>query len=314
MEKVTVFCFLASYVVALAIELARWLLRLDVLRWGVVGMTGAGLVAQTAYLVVRSSQTDLPPLLGSTHDWLLVSAWLTVVLFLGIQVFNSRLSLGIFFLPVVCLLVILSQFVSTTSMPLVNRSSIPIYWWGMLHATFLVLGMLGVVLALLVSVMYLMQHSRLKHKRSEPGGLHLLSLERLGRLNWWLVIISVPLLTLGILSGLWLSFLANKGAQLVSVAFIADAVIWGAMALLFGWLLVSKHATGRLVAFRTLLACVFLLTTLLAIQLLDADSIHSAVHDTRSLDLALVPWPSSLQSAHPGLPHSLPEFVREAAP
>lgn len=275
LHKVTVFCFLASYTLALAAELARWGLRRNGLRWVTLAATTAGLVAHTAYLVVRSGQTDLPPLLGSTHDWLLVSAWLMVVLFLGIHVFNKNLSAGIFFLPVVVGLVAWSGQVSTSPNPLVTRAAQTMYWWGMLHASFLVLGILGLLFALVVSAMYLLQHSRLKQKRAESVGLHLMSLEKLARLNWWLIILSVPMLTLGIVSGLWLMFLANKGAEILSVAFIANAAIWVAMAFLFGWLLVSKKATGRVVAYRTLLACVFLLSTLLALQLFNADRLHT---------------------------------------
>jgi hypothetical protein len=46
------------------------------------------------------------------------------------------------------------------------------------------------------------------------------------------------------------------------------------MAVLFGWLLVAKHPTGRVVAWRTVFACGFLLVTLLAIRLMSLDGIH----------------------------------------
>jgi hypothetical protein len=273
LDKVSVICFLASYSVALALELTQFLRRSQVVRWATLGFTTAGLLAQTIYLVVRSRQHDLPPLLGSTHDWLLVAAWLAVVLYLGIQLWNRELSLGVFCLPAVVLLVAASRLVSFSPAPQVTQ----LYWWIMLHASFWAFGILGVVLALLVSLMYLVQHSRLKHKLAALPALHLLSLERLSRINWWLVVVSVPLLTLGMISGFWLIYLSKGGehpVDVISVAVAANGAVWIGMAVLFGWLLSAKHPAGRAVAWRTLLACLFLLATLLVMKLMSADRIH----------------------------------------
>lgn len=273
LENVTLFCFFASYSVALALEGTQFLRRSQAMRWGTIGFTLAGLLAQTIYLIVRSRQVELPPLLGSSHDWLLVSSWLVVVLFLGVQLWNRELSLGIFVFPLVLILVGSARFVSQAPNPRIGIA----YWWSMLHASLWVFGILGVSMALIVSLMYLVQHYRLKHKRAELPALHLLSLERLSRMNWWLIILSVPLLTLGMLTGLWMTYLTGQADQpvnLMSVAFAANAAIWMAMATLFGWLLAAKHPTGRGVAWRTLLACSFLLTTLLIVKLLSADGIH----------------------------------------
>ncbi|WP_437225469.1 hypothetical protein SH661x_004078 [Planctomicrobium sp. SH661] len=274
MDRISVFCFLASYTVALALELTQFLRRNLAIRWASIAFTGAGLVAQTAYLIVRSRQHDLPPLLGSTHDWLLVSAWMGVVLYLGIQLWNQEMSLGVFCLPVILGLVVSSRFVSTSPVPQLAE----LRWWSMVHASFWVFGMMGVLLALLVSLMYLVQHYRLKQKQSELPALHLFSLERLSRMNWWLIILSVPLLTLGMLSGLWLIHLSKMSAHpvnLFSISVAANAAVWGAMALLFGWLLAARHRTGRIVAWRTLLACIFMLATLLTMKLTSSDNIHS---------------------------------------
>lgn len=273
LDKVSVVCFLASYAVALALEMTQFLRRSMAMRWLAVIFTGAGLVAQTAYLIVRSRQHELPPLLGSNHDWLLVSAWLAVVLYLGIQVWNRELSLGIFCLPLVLGLVVASRFVSTTPM----QQMAEMRGWGMIHATFWVFGILGVLLSLLVSLMYLVQHSRLKQKQAPMSSLNLFSLERLGRMNWWLIVISVPLLTLGVLSGLWMIHLSNRSGHpvsLFSLEVLANALVWAGMAILFGWLLAGRRQTGRMVARRTILACLFMLLTLLVVMLTSTDAIH----------------------------------------
>lgn len=275
LDKVSLICFLASYAVALLLELTQFLRRSLAMRWAAIAFTVAGLVAHTAYLMVRSRQLDLPPLLGSTHDWLLVSAWLGVVLYLGIQVWNQQLSLGVFCLPVVLLLVGSSRFVGASPMPQMAEMR----QWGMVHASFWVFGMLGVMLAVLVSLMYLVQHSRLKQKQLELPALQLFSLERLNRMNWWLIVVSVPLLTLGMLSGLWMIHLSKQSAHpvnLLSLSVGVNAAVWGAMAVLFGWLLAGRHRTGRIIAWRTLLAGCFMLATFLAMKLTSTDKIHGS--------------------------------------
>ncbi len=273
LEKVTIFCFFASYGLALLLEATQFLKRSAIVRWATLGFAAAGLVAQTAYLTFRSQHAELPPLLGSTHDWFLVLAWLAIVLYLGIQLWNRELSIGVFILPLVTVLVGASRYVSDTSNPRIKTG----YWWSMFHASLWVFGFLGMSLALIVSIMYLVQHYRLKHKKAELPALQLLSLERLGLLNWWLIIVSVPLLTLGMGTGLWMSHLAASSDQpvnLVNIAFLCIAGLWVAMAMLFGWLLVAKHPTGRLVAWRTAIACGFLIATVLILKLLSADGIH----------------------------------------
>lgn len=275
------FCFFASYGLALVLEGTQFLRRSIPLRALTLGFAAAGLLAHTVYLVVRSRQVDLPPLLGSTHDWLLVLAWLTAVFYLGVQVWDLKLSLGIFVLPLILVLTGTARFVNMAPNPRIGG----IYWWSLAHASMWVLGIGGMTLALAVSLMYLVQHKRLKHHVAELPALHLLSLERLGRLNWWLVIASVPLLTLGMVSGIWMTFITQDQEHpvtLASAAFVVNAVIWAGMTLLFGWLLTARRPAGRLVAIRTILACTFFLGSLLLMKFFDTDDIHGRNSDQQS--------------------------------
>jgi hypothetical protein len=273
-DKVSLTCFFASYVVALVLEVVQFFTRTSALRWGAMGFSVAGAIAQTIYLVVRSQQSDLPPLLGSTHDWLLVLAWLTVVVLLGIQFWDRQIALGIFLLPLVLALVATARFARAIPNPRLGS----LRDWSMVHASFWVFGMGGVLLALIVSLMYLVQHRRLRDKQLELPGMHLLSLERLGHLNRWLILVSVPFLTLGMASGLWMSYLAKGTAHPVNLAsadFVAIALMWLMMAVLCGWLLSSRQPAGKLVAWRTLWACGFLIGVLLLMKVLSQDGIHA---------------------------------------
>src|SRR5882672_11435135 len=105
MLHVTVVCFLASYLVAFALELGRLLGRSRISRFVRLGFALAGFVAHTLYLLNRSQQTHLPPLLASTHDWMLVLAWVLALFYLFLTLVQRELALGVFALPVVLLLV-----------------------------------------------------------------------------------------------------------------------------------------------------------------------------------------------------------------
>lgn len=147
----------------------------------------------------------------------------------------------------------------------------------MLHASMWVLGAAGVALGLVLSLMYLVQHRRLRQKADLHEGLQLPSLERLGRLNWWAVVVSVPLLTIGMVTGVGLSIATASSANSVGLAqpgILISAAVWVGMMALFVWLLVARRTPGRLVAWRTVWAAGFLLITLIVLQVASRGRMH----------------------------------------
>ncbi|MBX3441044.1 MAG: hypothetical protein KF774_01465 [Planctomyces sp.] len=288
-EKISLVCFFASYVLALVLELTRLLRSMSLNRWAGWLAAAAGFVAQTTYLIVRSRAAELPPLLSSTHDWLLVLAWLTVLVHLLVALVHRQIAVGVFTLPIVVLLVGASRFVSSEPNPIEEAHR----WWSMAHATFLVLGIAGVIFGAALSVMYLVQHARLKRPQSEVGGLRMFSLERIARLNWWSVIVSVPLLTLGMATGALLTWLSRTSPQPISLwrwSFFVSGAAWLVLVALFGWLLTTRRATGRLVAWRTLLAGAFVLATLLTLGILSG-GMHGAAKPADDVRLPAEPAP-----------------------
>ncbi len=263
-DKVSIFCFFASYVVALGLELTQFMKTSRINRWAAIGFTGAGLFAQTLYLVHRSQVSKMPPLIGSMHDWLLVLAWVAAAVYVVLELRDRRLGLGVFLLPLVLLLVS-----SSTSMKREPRVRDAQYAVEMFHASLLVFGIAGVTIGFLLSLMYLVQHNRLRHKTPDPDSLQLYSLERLGRMNWWAVVGSVPLLTLGMLAGVclaWKSRATSSPVDLFAPGFVVMYVLWLAMIILLGWLVTRSQSSGKIVAWRTLWACGFLLVTMLCLE------------------------------------------------
>ncbi|MEX0700459.1 MAG: cytochrome c biogenesis protein CcsA [Planctomycetales bacterium] len=277
MENVTVVCFLASYAVALALELVRLVKRVPVRRAVMLLFAAAGFVAHTTYLVVRSRQTELPPLLSSTQDWMLVLAWLALVFYLVLTLVDRDLAVGLFLLPLVLVLIGASYFVSGEPNALVAGSNGAgaaegvVRRWALLHAALLVFGIGGVMLGFVSSLMYLVQHRRLKQQQTLLAGLQLPSLERLARLNWWAVIVSVPLLTLGMGTGIGLALYSRRAFATVSLAdpvIVANGVLWLVMVAFFVWLLRTERPAGKQVAWLTIWAFGFLVLTLFGTELL----------------------------------------------
>jgi ABC-type transport system involved in cytochrome c biogenesis permease subunit len=275
MSNVTVFCFLASYAVALGLDATRLLRLTAVSRTFVLIATAAGLIAHTAYLVVRSQQTNLPPLLASSQDWLLVLAWLAIVFYLFLTSVDRDLAIGLFLLPLVLALIGAAYFVSDSTSGLMPRDPDvvrnAVYYWAMLHASLLVLGIAGVLIGLVFSLMYLVQHYRLKHHQTLQRGLRLPNLERLARLNWWAVMVSVPLLTLGFATGVGLGLFSKEAARQVHFTdpvVIVSGVAWVGMVVFAVWLLRKERPAGKQVAWLTVWAFGFLLVTLVGLQVL----------------------------------------------
>jgi len=270
MPNVGVVCFLASYSLALAAELTRLAWRNRISHWVMLGLTAAGLVAHTLYLLIRAQQTKLPPLLSSTHDWLLVLAWLAVLVYLFVALMDRDLAIGLIVLPIVVVMVIASQFVSTSaeSLALTSHKS-----WLMLHVSLLVFGIGGVCLGLVSGLMYLWQHYRLKHRQALLPGLTLPNLERLEYFTRLAILTSVPLLTFGMALGAGLVVVSREDdaiAQRVlrDPLIIGSGLCWLLMMGLFVWLLSSRGEPGRKVAWLTVWSCGFLLLTMIGTQVL----------------------------------------------
>lgn len=272
--KVTVFCFLASYVVALGLEGVRLLKQNSLNRVVMMAFALAGLVAHSAYLVIRSQKSGLPPLLSSSHDWMLVLAWITVLFYLVLTAVDRNLLVGLFLLPLVLVLIGSAYFVSDSPNTLMDAQP----QWKMLHASLLVLGIAGVIMGIVLSMMYLFQHYRLKNKHSMKPGLKLPNLERLARLNWWAVVLSVPLLTLGMATGVGLGWYSRQGETPLTFrdpVVLGNGLAWLVMIVFFGWLLTTKRPTGKQIAWLTVWASGFLLVTLIGLQMMSGRSLST---------------------------------------
>lgn len=273
-SKTSVFCFLACYVLACALEWTRFLGRSNWSRVFQLGCGWLGLVAHTIYLTIRSQTAQLPPLLSSSHDWMLVLAWLAVLSYLFLSGLDRDLAVGVFLLPIVLGLIGATYLVSEVP----NRHLDSLYGWKMLHASLLVLGILGVLVGFVLALMYLFQQYRLKNRQLAVVGFGVPSLEKLSRLNRWSILISVPTLTLGMLTGVGLGIYSKTSAEPIRFAdpvIIGNLLVWCVMVGVFFRLILTSRNTGRQVALLTFWSGGFLLVTLVGLQVLTGKKVFN---------------------------------------
>jgi len=275
LDRITVFCFAASYSVALAFELWNLLRPRSMLRLLGLSSAGAGLLAHTLFLAVQRLS------LSSRHGALLFLAWL-VTLFYSYAVFHHRkVAWGLFALPLILALVVLSGVFAwepstpEQSWPLPLLSFGGTSFWSTVHGTLLLLAAVGLCLSFVASTMYLVQARRLWTKDLPGHGLQLLSLERLGEIHQRAIIVVFPLLTAGIIIGM--ALLAQVPPTLVTGAGLATPphagmsgwadprvitafVLWLVLAILL-CLRYRLRTPGRRVAVLTIIALLLLVVT-----------------------------------------------------
>lgn len=262
MNGISTFCFGASYAVALVLELVRLLQPREMLRVVSLAFGVAGLLAQTLFLLVQR-----PPLVEQSGS-LLFLAWILAVFYLYGSIHHRHQAWAIFVLPLVLGLVILSAVFPQEAGERSWFSALAALhgeqFWGTVHGSLLLLAAVGVCVAFVASVMYLVQAQRLKTKTLPAKGLRLLSLEDLERMNRRAINLAFPLLTVGVLVGVVLMMQRTEQPRdWTDPKILGAAVLWLVFALLL-YLRYGYHLRGRRVAFLTIAAFILLLFTLVA--------------------------------------------------
>lgn len=261
LERVSLFCFAASYAVALGLELAQLAWPRPVQRLLATAFGCAGLLAHTIYLAVQR-----PPL-ASNYGTLLLLAWILAVFYIYGSIHYSKLAWGVFVLPIVLGLVGLTTAYPRDTDPQVGL--VPALdslrgerFWRFVHGGLLLLAAVGVCIGFVASVMYLVQARRLRVKVPPGTGMKLLSLERLEEMNRRAINLAFPLLTGGVLIGIYLMLQpADPVLGWTDPRVLGGAVLWLLFALLL-YLRYGVHLRGRRLAQLTIVAFVLLVFAL----------------------------------------------------
>ncbi len=256
MAHVQVFCFLASYAVALGLEIARLWFRSGIRRAVSLGFVIAGWVAQTAFLYNSAAVANGSPL-SSYRDWMLLAAWVLVLVYFYLACLHPTTHFGIFFLPLVLGLIVAADWFADPK-PFAREPASKI--WGAIHGVSILAATVTVLFGFAAGVMYLWQAQRLKHRRPPRVAIRLPSLEWLQTANARALLASMLLTGLAVGSGIVLNWLHPSVPWYVVAGLVA----------MFAWLLLHviigafyrPIRQGRKVAYLTMVSFVFLVLAL----------------------------------------------------
>ncbi len=265
MGGIQVFCFVASYSVALGLETTRLWFRSGLRGALMVGFGAAGLLAHTLFLLGEaSSQASGSAPLSNWFDWYLAAAWTLAVAYLYLTIAHPRTPSGLILLPVV--LALIGVAYQLRDQPDFSRDR-ALMLWGWAHGLSLLAGSVVVIGGFLGGVAYLVHAQLLKRKASPTTGLRLPSLEWLETVCFRSLPLSAVLLGIGLLTGVIVNLVKHQ-RQLAQMSWL-DPVVWTS-GLMFLWLVAACVFTlvyrparqGRKVAYLTLASFVFLVVTL----------------------------------------------------
>jgi hypothetical protein len=245
---ISVVCFAASYLVALACEASRLLFRSGIRGAAMVAFAAAGLLAHTLFLGWRAAHEPAVPL-SSPFDWYLLAAWLLAGGYLWATLANPRTPVGLFLLPVVLGLIAAAEVSSRTPFP----QSPATQAWGAVHGVFNLAASVAVAVGGTAGVMWVIQAGRLTRKRAAAPGLRLPSLEKLAGTIAWTLPLAASTAAAGFASGLVLNAVNRRHGLLETVPW-SDPVILrlgGLVAWLVAAALVARGIRHRPGAART---------------------------------------------------------------
>jgi cytochrome c-type biogenesis protein CcsB len=166
----------------------------------ILSLAGIGFAIHTVNIIYRYVSAGHIPITNA-HEATSFFSWCIVLIFFILQFRYRIMLLSSFIMPVVFVLMLSSSMLPREIKPL--SPVLQSYWLG-IHTVLAFLGNAAFALAFGIGFMYLVQEHYVKSKRL--GGLfeRLPSLQILDEINYRLITIGFPLLTLAIITGiLW---------------------------------------------------------------------------------------------------------------
>ena len=268
LHKISVTCFVASYVVVLALELSRVIGQFRFRVPAVITMMSLGLFTHLSFLFLRVID---PPadqqagLLSSWAEWSLLLA-LGLAAFFFVAYFRRHDTIiSYFFLPLVLLIILIGIQVGGWE-PFSRTAATDV--WASIHGLAMLVGTAAVLGGFLAGVMFLVQSNRLKRKRAGSARFRLPTLETLDRANRRALICSTIAVGIGVVAGVIMNLNQNE-----QVDFADSGILFSLV--LFIWLVAATTtefvytpaSRGRKAFYMTLASLGFLVLALCGIVL-----------------------------------------------
>jgi cytochrome c-type biogenesis protein CcsB len=223
---------------------------------------GLGLLAQGGAIAFEAARIHRLPV-TDVRSALCFYAFLVTLAFFFLYVRYRITSLGLFMLPFVFVLTLISAFRPVHSFDLSAFRG----GWLAVHISSTILGYTGFFLTFVAAVMYLMQERELKSRIPRTFYYRLPSLEVCDELYYRSLLFGLPLLTVGILTGFVWASRTWKGPWEFDPKILASMLTWLIYLVLFstrvggGW-------RGRRAAYVAIFGFAALMVTFLGVSLL----------------------------------------------
>jgi cytochrome c-type biogenesis protein CcsB len=228
----------------------------------VLAILGSGLVLHALSLAAETAETSRLPV-TDVRSALSFFSFLATLAFFSVYLRYRIPALGIFMLPLVFVLTLISAL--HPDRPFAN----PAFrgGWLAVHIASIFLGYTAFFLTFVAAVMYLIQERELKSKRPRAFYYRLPSLEICDELYSRSLILGLPLLSLGILTGFVWASRTWKGPWELDPKILASLITWLLYLVLFSTRL-SGTWRGRRAAYMAILGFAAMMVTFLGVSFL----------------------------------------------
>ena len=227
-----------------------------------LGALGLGLLAHAGALAAEAVRIHRLPV-TDVRSALSFYAFLVTLAFFFVYLRYRIVSLGLFMLPLVFLLTLISTLHPGGSFD----SSAFRGGWLLVHISSIFLGYTALFLTFVAALMYLIQEHELKSKQPRGFYYRLPSLEVCDEIHYRSLLLGLPLLSLGILTGFVWASRTWKGPWELDPKILASLVTWLIYLVLFSTR-VSGGWRGRRAAYIAIFGFAAILVTFMGISLL----------------------------------------------
>jgi cytochrome c-type biogenesis protein CcsB len=227
-----------------------------------LGALGLGLLAHAGALAAEAARMHRLPV-TDVRSALSFYAFLVTLAFFFVYLRYRIVSLGLFMLPLVFLLTLISVLHPGGSFD----SSAFRGGWLLVHISSIFLGYTALFLTFVAALMYLIQEHELKSKQPRGFYYRLPSLEVCDEIHYRSLLLGLPLLSLGILTGFVWASRTWKGPWELDPKILASLVTWLIYLVLFSTR-VSGGWRGRRAAYIAIFGFAAILVTFMGISLL----------------------------------------------
>ncbi len=227
-----------------------------------VGALASGLMLHAVALALRAAEIHRLPI-TDVRSALSFFAFLATVAFFLVYLRYRMISLGLFMLPLVFLLTLVSAAQPGQSFESASFRS----GWLLAHILSILLGYVGFLLTFVAAIMYLIQESELKSKRPRAFYYRLPSLEVCDKLYYGSLLFGLPLLSLGLLLGFVYASRTWRGPWAFDPKILAAMVTWLIYLILFA-ARVSGSWSGRRAAYLAIFGFALMMVTFVGISVI----------------------------------------------